>query len=338
MENITTEPTSKRLFTRMLSVKTSVTDFLTEQKEKLQAKIEQVEKPMALTNLSTSLLKSKEFLKEKVEVAYNYSKEVPNLIYKRPKTIEQPLSVTMKEFLQHLKSPTASHLYRYLTDFVNEYNLLEDLNYPIHDLPLNLLQEQFSNTKPKLRKSDLIQKSSEISEEIKRINQIQKSRGEMVQNFISSSLDKFLENPIWKNIKDREAETTALRECIERFIMVKIFPKAFLFNKSLDWNFSQLVSTLQFITPSHLDIPFPIEEQLVEACGEALHQMNFYKTPRNKLVCISNCCKLIFSEIQRIKSGTSETLEYSSESESSSVTTDEFLPVLCVDTLSLIHI
>jgi len=70
----------------------------------------------------------------------------------------------------------------------------------------------------------------------------------------------------------------------------------------------------KYITPEHLDIPIQITQELIEECTIGLEQMNFYKTPRNKLLCISNCCRIIF--------------KYLENNTEKSPSVDDFLPVL----------
>lgn len=43
----------------------------------------------------------------------------------------------------------------------------------------------------------------------------------------------------------------------------------------------------------------PIPPDLIDSCGEDLVQMNFFKTPRSKLICISNCSIKIFRALEK---------------------------------------
>eukprot|EP01126_Amoeba_proteus_P057321 TRINITY_DN7289_c0_g1_i3.p1 TRINITY_DN7289_c0_g1~~TRINITY_DN7289_c0_g1_i3.p1 ORF type:complete len:395 (+),score=111.95 TRINITY_DN7289_c0_g1_i3:241-1425(+) len=81
-----------------------------------------------------------------------------------------------------------------------------------------------------------------------------------------------------------------------------------------DWKFYQLSTTFSFINPKQLDILVPVSEVFVLECGNILTNMNFYKTPRGKLICIVNCCVTIFN--------------YIFNQQGRSVTADEFISVL----------
>ena len=93
---------------------------------------------------------------------------------------------------------------------------------------------------------------------------------------------------------------------------MKIF-RAYVPNKTEDWKFAQLISSLQFIQPNHLDIKSLVHPELIEDCSDStstiislfsnpnisckvLTQINFYVIPKNKLNCISGCCLTIFSK------------------------------------------
>jgi len=105
-----------------------------------------------------------------------------------------------------------------------------------------------------------------------------------------------------------------VQECLERYILVKISRKTCVANKIADFRFWQLLQTYQFIVPKHLDIRFPIKPSLIEDCSQALTQMNFFKTPRNKLICLANASISIFNYLEEVKG--------------SSASVDEFLQVL----------
>lgn len=55
------------------------------------------------------------------------------------------------------------------------------------------------------------------------------------------------------------------------------------------------ISIFQWIKEKHLDIPETEDNESFLTFAEAeLLKMNNYKAPRDKLICILNCCKVIF--------------------------------------------
>lgn len=57
------------------------------------------------------------------------------------------------------------------------------------------------------------------------------------------------------------------------------------------------ISIFQWIKEKHLDIPETEDNESFLTFAEAeLLKMNNYKAPRDKLICILNCCKVIFGK------------------------------------------
>lgn len=61
------------------------------------------------------------------------------------------------------------------------------------------------------------------------------------------------------------------------------------------------LSSFRKLRPEHLDIPTNIfYDPSCNLAVEELKKMNNYKTPRDKMICISNCCKIIFNVLTRV--------------------------------------
>lgn len=104
--------------------------------------------------------------------------------------------------------------------------------------------------------------------------------------------------------------------------------RAYVPNKTEDWKLAQLISSLQFIRPNHLDIKALVHPELIEDCSDStdimillalfsnsdvfffkvLTQINFYVIPKNKLNCISGCCLTIFSKCQKFVANNNDCL------------------------------
>ncbi|KAL0489397.1 vacuolar protein sorting protein VPS9 [Acrasis kona] len=105
----------------------------------------------------------------------------------------------------------------------------------------------------------------------------------------------------WKGAKEQELDNA--REGIEKYVMTKIYSKVFsptAQDQSQDHLLATRLSSFRKLKPEHLDIA---SELLTDSsCNQAvdeLKKMNNYKTPRDKMICISNCCKIIFNILTR---------------------------------------
>ncbi|EFA77417.1 vacuolar sorting protein 9 domain-containing protein [Heterostelium album PN500] len=143
-----------------------------------------------------------------------------------------------------------------------------------------------------------------------------------------------LSNQLWENANDAEIE--GIRDGIEKFIMTKVFhctfmparlggleasdgnivPEQGLIATEEDLKIYKLILTLSFITPLHLDIQKFVQSNgaLIEKSMIELRKMNTYKTPRDKMICIYNSCKVIFRLLSSMNNTPSGA--------------DDFLPIL----------
>jgi hypothetical protein len=139
---------------------------------------------------------------------------------------------------------------------------------------------------------------------------------QIVGKFMREMEESIISHPHWKGASDLEVENA--REGIEKYIMTKLHAKVFspsIQDIQMDMEISNKLNKMQSIKPDNLDVPSTIElDPKWSLAIQELKKMNMYKTPRDKLVCISNCCKAIFGLIENIGS--------------KKASADEFLPVL----------
>uniref|UniRef100_A0A061S7F7 Vacuolar protein sorting-associated protein 9a-like n=1 Tax=Tetraselmis sp. GSL018 TaxID=582737 RepID=A0A061S7F7_9CHLO len=119
--------------------------------------------------------------------------------------------------------------------------------------------------------------------------------GQRVQEFLSASDESFRTHPLWAG--SSAAELDAAGEGLEKYVMTKLYDRCFRASpedREGDEILSLHLRALQFVKPEHLDIPdyFRNDAQWVLAQKE-LQKINSYKAPRDKLVCILNCCRVI---------------------------------------------
>ena len=116
-----------------------------------------------------------------------------------------------------------------------------------------------------------------------------------VQRFLEETEDAFRQHPLWRDAREDELE--AAGEGLEKYLMTKLHDATFAFapeDREQDEHLSALLSALQFVLPEHLDIPERVRKEGTYAMAmKELNKINSYKAPRDKLVCIMNCCYII---------------------------------------------
>ncbi|KAG2306296.1 hypothetical protein Bca4012_084671 [Brassica carinata] len=147
-----------------------------------------------------------------------------------------------------------------------------------------------------------------------------------VQDFFSKMEAAFRAHPLWSGCSEDELDSAG--DGLEKYVMTKLFPRVFASNTEdviSDEKLFQKMSLVQhFISPEYLDIKptFQNETSWLLAQKE-LQKINMYKAPRDKLVCVLNCCKVINNLL----------LNASIASNENTPGADEFLPVLIYVTI-----
>ncbi|KAJ4732436.1 Vacuolar protein sorting-associated protein 9A [Rhynchospora pubera] len=147
-----------------------------------------------------------------------------------------------------------------------------------------------------------------------------------VQDFLASMEDAFRAHSLWAGSSDEELESAG--EGLEKYVMTKLHNRVFATvpedARSDDELFEKMGLLQHFIRPENLDIrpEFQNESSWLLAQKE-LQKINLYKAPRDKLVCILNCCKVINNLL----------VNASLASDQNAPGADEFLPVLIYVTI-----
>lgn len=149
---------------------------------------------------------------------------------------------------------------------------------------------------------------------------------EAVQEFFTKMEAAFRAHPLWSGCSEDELDSAG--DGLEKYVMTKLFPRVFASNTedviSDEKLFQKMSLVQQFISPEYLDIKptFQNETSWLLAQKE-LQKINMYKAPRDKLVCVLNCCKVINNLL----------LNASIASNENTPGADEFLPVLIYVTI-----
>ncbi|KAF8141497.1 hypothetical protein EV363DRAFT_1391949 [Boletus edulis] len=140
----------------------------------------------------------------------------------------------------------------------------------------------------------------------------------VINDFLNFIAVKMRESDVWRNAPDTEFDIAM--EGMEKLVMNKLYD--FTFTPSLplltpprpvatddlerDRILAQRISLFHWIKPSHLDIPElesnePGVPGFLEFAQQELCKVNHYKAPRDKLICILNCCKVIFGLLRHLR-------------------------------------
>lgn len=147
-----------------------------------------------------------------------------------------------------------------------------------------------------------------------------------VQEFLITMEEAFRAHPLWAGATEDELDSAV--EGLEKYLMTKLFNHAFGSlpeDAKHDQELSEKMSLVQqFIRPEHLDIQpnFQNETSWLLAQKE-LQKINAYKAPRDKLVCILNCCRVINNLLLNVSMATNDNPPGA----------DDFLPVLIYVTI-----
>ncbi|RVW19813.1 Vacuolar protein sorting-associated protein 9A [Vitis vinifera] len=149
-----------------------------------------------------------------------------------------------------------------------------------------------------------------------------------VQEFLANMEMAFRAHPLWAGCSEEELESAG--EGLEKYVMTKLYTRVFASvpdDSKLDEQlFEKIGLVQQFIRPEQLDIKTTFQNETSWLLAQKeLQKINMYKAPRDKLVCILNCCKVINNLL----------LNASIASNEDPPGADEFLPVLIYVTLKV---
>jgi len=144
--------------------------------------------------------------------------------------------------------------------------------------------------------------------------------GDLVRKFLDQTEETIRGHPLWKDCDDKEMAETI--EGLEKFVTVNLHARLFgnrEEERKKDTEIINKLKKLNWITLKHMEVHESVGEDkssITLACTE-LKKMNKFKTPRDKLVCIRNCSKVIYKLL-------------STGGEGSKSGADDFLPVLII--------
>jgi len=151
-------------------------------------------------------------------------------------------------------------------------------------LPLTLLVKKF--TKEFISKPMSVAKQSQA-----------------VQDFLLFMEDQLPDNPLWKDAPPTELDHAI--EGIEKSLMNKLYEFTFSPRGSDDTTQDEVIhrkmEIFRWVEPRHFDIKSPPHlASFYVSAQEELLKLNKYKAPRDKIICILNCCKVIFGLLKKM--------------------------------------
>ncbi|KAF2296990.1 hypothetical protein GH714_014141 [Hevea brasiliensis] len=105
-----------------------------------------------------------------------------------------------------------------------------------------------------------------------------------------------IEHPLWAGATNEEVDCAM--EGLEKYVMTKLFSRTFTASPEdvkIDREIFEKIQLLQtFLRPEHLDIPKFLQNEASWLLAEKeLQKINAFKAPREKLLCIMSCCRVI---------------------------------------------
>ncbi|KAI9629457.1 hypothetical protein KEM48_012926 [Puccinia striiformis f. sp. tritici PST-130] len=179
-------------------------------------------------------------------------------------------------FLEQMRWPQAEPIAKYLRSFLKEFT--KRSNHPT-------------------------QKTG-VAEQVKVVNDF--------LDFISIKMREIPDGP-WDPRTCNEVEFDNAVEAMEKLVMNRVWHLTFTPVLSTpqpsqtddierDTVLTQKMNLFSWVTDRHLDLSLPEDEAdgFLEFAKTELLKINSYKAPRDKLICILNCCKVIFGLIRHV--------------------------------------
>uniref|UniRef100_A0A5B7AMT9 Vacuolar protein sorting-associated protein 9A n=2 Tax=Davidia involucrata TaxID=16924 RepID=A0A5B7AMT9_DAVIN len=147
-----------------------------------------------------------------------------------------------------------------------------------------------------------------------------------VQEFLTNMEAAFRAHSLWAGCSEEELESAG--EGLEKYVMTKLFTRVFASlpdDVKVDGQLHEKMALIQqFIRPENLDIKLTFQNETSWLLAQKeLQKINMYKAPRDKLVCILSCCKVINNLLFNASIAANEDPPGA----------DEFLPVLIYVTI-----
>ncbi|KAI8645855.1 hypothetical protein BD408DRAFT_411168 [Parasitella parasitica] len=125
-----------------------------------------------------------------------------------------------------------------------------------------------------------------------------------IQDFLSFTYVKMRDCDVWRDISEKEFENA--KEGMEKLVMNRLYNTTFspgtMDDKEKDEILHHKISIFRWVREEHIDIPKTDDNDSFLTFAESeLLKMNNYKAPRDKLICILNCCKVIFGLMKHME-------------------------------------
>ncbi|WIA42934.1 hypothetical protein OEZ86_008847 [Tetradesmus obliquus] len=142
---------------------------------------------------------------------------------------------------------------------------------------------------------DLVRAINTFMKDFKHRTPNAEADSQAVQGFLQQMETAMAKHPLFA--ASSPAELDAATEAMEKYLMTKLHERTFRAAPD-DVERDELLAVrctgLGFVQPQHLEVPDGIVDEgcLARAAAE-LNRMNNFKAPRDKLVCILNCCRML---------------------------------------------
>ncbi|KAJ2665604.1 hypothetical protein IWW48_000055 [Coemansia sp. RSA 1200] len=157
-----------------------------------------------------------------------------------------------------------------------------------------------------------------------------------VHDFLVFVAGKMRECTIWQSMGDREFDNA--REGMEKLVMNRLYHLCFSPSTSDDSDkdhvISEKMSLFRWIRAEHLDIQQTASasatESFLQFARTELLKINSFKSPRDKVICILNCCTVIYALLRTAKEQQEDKAAGTHQQQpvESDVGADRFLPIL----------
>ncbi|XP_077224710.1 vacuolar protein sorting-associated protein 9A-like [Tasmannia lanceolata] len=147
-----------------------------------------------------------------------------------------------------------------------------------------------------------------------------------LQDFLLAMETTIRDHPLWAGASEEDIDNAV--EGLEKYVMTKLFNRTFASSPEdvkTDQEISEKIRLLQhFVRPEHLDIPGVFQNEASWLIAEKeLQKINAFKAPREKLLCILNCCRVVNNLLLNVSMSTNHV----------PAGADDFLPVLIYVTI-----
>lgn len=163
--------------------------------------------------------------------------------------------------------------------------------------------EKFINTINQPQAKDLVRSINLFMKNLRKRPPDNDLDSRELQEFLSSMETAFARHPLYAGSTREELDSAV--EGLEKYLLTKLYDRTFgadPWDRERDAMLGRRLAALQFVTPAHLEVSRELQGALEAGVAEGgalwgavqeLRKMSLYKSPRDKLVQILNCCKVI---------------------------------------------